>query len=128
MLPAELVSMDKSEARQRAQYLLSRVDLGDRENTFPDRLSGGEQQRVAIARALMLEPAVILADEPTGNLDRVTGDRVMTLLNKLRMESNSTLVLVTHSHHIAAQADRALTIASGRLEPLGAVATQPSSD
>jgi putative ABC transport system ATP-binding protein len=128
LLPADLVSMDKSAAQRRARYLLNRVELRDRDDEFPDRLSGGEQQRVAIARALMLEPDVILADEPTGNLDRSTGDRVMELLNSLRRESSSTLVLVTHSRHIASQADRALTIEDGRLKPLAVAAADPSSD
>lgn len=117
LLPADLIGMEKGQARDRAETLLNRVGLPDRLDDFPDKLSGGEQQRVAIARALMLSPSIILADEPTGNLDRATGDRILTLLTQLVSENNTTLILVTHSRHIASQADRALTLVDGRLEP-----------
>jgi putative ABC transport system ATP-binding protein len=117
LLPADLVAMEKGEARDRAENLLDRVGFPDRADDFPDKLSGGEQQRVAIARALMLSPSIILADEPTGNLDRATGDRILALLTRLVSESDATLILVSHSHHIAAQADRALTLQDGRLRP-----------
>jgi putative ABC transport system ATP-binding protein len=128
LLPADLVSMEKGEAQEKAQFLLGRVGLPDRLNDFPDKLSGGEQQRVAIARALMLSPSIILADEPTGNLDRRTGDLILTLLTRLVSESDATLILVTHSRHIAAQADRALTLQYGRLESLDTPVPQSQED
>jgi putative ABC transport system ATP-binding protein len=115
LLPADIIGLGKDLAAARAAELLEQVGLQDRWNDFPDKLSGGEQQRVAIARALLLSPSVILADEPTGNLDRSTGEEVMGLLTNLLGELGSTLILVTHSHRIAAQADRTLTLRDGRL-------------
>ena len=99
----------------RAHDLLARIGLEGRANDFPDELSGGEQQRVAIARAVVLKPDVLLADEPTGNLDRNTGEEVMRLINQLRIELGTLLILVTHSHRLAEQADRVLTLEDGRL-------------
>jgi putative ABC transport system ATP-binding protein len=116
-LPAELARIDMETAGRRGRELLHQVGLAERAEEFPDRLSGGEQQRVAIARALMREPKIILADEPTGNLDLATGDEVMGLLVELVRQSLSTLVLVTHSYHIAALADRVLTIRECALFP-----------
>ena len=113
LLPAELGG-DKA-ARSRASHLLERVGLADRHNTFPDRLSGGEQQRVAIARALVRDPPLVLADEPTGNLDDATGVAVMDLLDAMTRKAGKTLLLVTHSREVAALADRVFTIEDGHL-------------
>jgi len=115
LLPAELSRQDASQAGDRARDLLDRVGLGGRFFDTPDRLSGGEQQRVALARAVMLKPMVILADEPTGNLDRKTGDVVMDLLDSLRTESETLLIMVTHSHTLAERSDRVLLLENGVL-------------
>jgi putative ABC transport system ATP-binding protein len=112
LLPAELAGQD---AARRATELLDRVGLADRSASYPDRLSGGEQQRVAIARALVRDPRLVLADEPTGNLDDATGASVMGLLDGLTRRAGKTLLLVTHSREVAALADRVLTIEGGRL-------------
>lgn len=109
-LPAELAKVNQKHAEERALALLEKVGLSDRANDFPDRLSGGEQQRVAIARALIQEPKVILADEPTGNLDAAMGDQILDLLLDMARSPDRTLILVTHSHQIATRADRTLTI------------------
>ena len=113
LLPAELGG-DQA-ARSRAGNLLERVGLADRHDTFPDRLSGGEQQRVAIARALVRDPPLVLADEPTGNLDDVTGVAVMDLLDAMTRKAGKTLLLVTHSREVAALADRVFTIEDAHL-------------
>ena len=118
ILPAELADRKTSEIESQGRALLERVGLQDRGREYPDILSGGEQQRVAIARAVLLEPTVILADEPTGNLDRATGTEVLALLNDLRRDFQTTLIMVTHSHSLAEQADRVLIIESGALHPL----------
>jgi putative ABC transport system ATP-binding protein len=115
LLPVELAGRADVGLRKRAEELLNRVGLKGREDDFPDELSGGEQQRVAIARAVVLNPAVLLADEPTGNLDRTSGENVMELINELRIELGTLLILVTHSHRLAAQADRVLMLEDGRL-------------
>lgn len=99
----------------RARELLQLVGLGDRLEHLPDQLSGGEQQRVAIARALINDPGIIFADEPTGNLDRATGDEVMGLLLSLVEESRKTLIVVTHDPELARLGDRVLTLEDGRL-------------
>ncbi|HEY7924162.1 MAG: ABC transporter ATP-binding protein [Burkholderiales bacterium] len=112
LLPAELSGRDEA---RRAAELLERVGLSDRASSFPDRLSGGEQQRVAIARALVCDPRLVLADEPTGNLDDATGATVMGLLDALTRRAGKTLLLATHSREVAALADRVLTIEGGRL-------------
>jgi putative ABC transport system ATP-binding protein len=104
-----------AEIRRRADPLLDAVGLLDRKKAFPDRLSGGEQQRVAIARALVHDPILVLADEPTGNLDEETGRQVMGLLDRLTRQSGKNLILVTHSREIAAYSDRILTLRDGRL-------------
>jgi putative ABC transport system ATP-binding protein len=114
-LPAELAGKGAREANQRARQLLARMGMQDREDDFPDRLSGGEQQRVAIARALIMRPAIVLADEPSGNLDPKTGEEVMSLLQELQDEQGSSLLMVTHSHQLAERADRILTIRDGLL-------------
>jgi putative ABC transport system ATP-binding protein len=118
LLPAELASVRG--ARGRAEELLARVGLEDRARSFPDRLSGGEQQRVAIARALVRDPRLVLADEPTGNLDDATGAAVMDLLDSVTRQAGKTLLLVTHSREVAARADRVLTIEAGGLTPSSA--------
>jgi putative ABC transport system ATP-binding protein len=119
-LPAELAGVSARAAAERARALLAEVGLEGRERSFPDRLSGGEQQRVAIARALVQQPRLLLADEPTGNLDEATGRSVVALLTSLTRARGRTLVLVTHSQEVANDADRVLTIEEGRLVPLEA--------
>lgn len=115
ILPLELAGMDNGDARRRADTLLEAVGLLERKDTFPDRLSGGEQQRVAIARALVHDPVLVLADEPTGNLDEDTGRQVMDLLDRLTRQAGKNLILVTHSNEAAAYADRVLTLRDGKL-------------
>lgn len=115
LLPLELDGRADAAARERAGSLLEEVGLGDRADSFPDRLSGGEQQRVAVARALAGEPALVLADEPTGNLDHETGDAVLDLLERLVRERGVTLLVVTHSTDAAARADRTLSMDDGQL-------------
>lgn len=114
-LPQELGGMARKEAETKAKALLERVGLGNRADTFPDKLSGGEQQRVAIARALAHEPAVILADEPTGNLDEETGQKVLALLLELTRNAGKTLIMATHNPDIVPLADRVARIHEGRL-------------
>lgn len=116
LMTAELAGWKDSEARAQANRLLQQVGLLERANVFPDKLSGGEQQRVAIARALCADAELILADEPTGNLDAETGARILELLTQLAREKNKTLVMVTHSADVAEQADRVLRMEDGKLE------------
>ena len=99
----------------RAKNALDRVGLGDRIKHKPNQLSGGEKQRVAIARALVCNPSILLADEPTGNLDSKTGEGILDLLWRLRQESGTTLVMVTHDQHVATRGERVLEIADGRI-------------
>ena len=113
MLPLELLG--RAGARQLAAEMLRRVGLAERLTHHPRTLSGGEQQRVALARAFVVEPAVLLADEPTGSLDFATGERVMELMFEMNRETGTTLVLVTHDSAIAARCDRQLHIVAGRL-------------
>lgn len=113
MLPMELTG--RGDARRAAHEILQRVGLSAREGHYPRQLSGGEQQRVALARASVTRPAVLFADEPTGNLDTVTGESICQLLFDLNREFNTTLVLVTHDTKLAARCDRILTMAAGRL-------------
>lgn len=114
MLPLELAGIRG--ARAQAQDMLQRVGLGQRLHHYPRLLSGGEQQRVALARAFVVQPALLLADEPTGSLDHATGSAVMELMLALNREQGTTLVLVTHDRSIAAQCERTLTIEAGCLE------------
>jgi putative ABC transport system ATP-binding protein len=114
-LPAELAGTTAAE--RRARELLAKVGLSERTADFPDRLSGGEQQRVAIARALVASPKILLADEPTGNLDDATGRVVMDLLERMTRQAGRTLVIATHSASVAARADRVLVIEDGHLVP-----------
>ena len=114
-LPLELNHVARPHAQERAREVLESVELLDRWNTFPEKLSGGEQQRVALARALVHEPLLILADEPTGNLDEETGAQVMSLLARLTREQDRTLLMVTHSSDAASHADRILRLSHGQL-------------
>ncbi len=113
-LPLELANGDRK-GHRRAEILLDRVGLGDRLDSFPDRLSGGEQQRVAIARALIHDPVLLLADEPTGNLDEGTGDVVLKLLLELSRDAGKTLIMATHDEDIASLADGVYFIERGQL-------------
>ena len=114
-LPAELKGTPLPQAQARARELLAQVGLGERETAFPDRLSGGEQQRVAIARALAHDPLLVLADEPTGNLDEETGAQIMTLLQTLTRQAGKNLVMATHNLDNARLADRVLRMHEGKL-------------
>ena len=112
-LPLELNGIGRSQASDLIGEMLSLVGLADRAAAFPDRLSGGEQQRVAIARALIHRPALVLADEPTGNLDAETGEQILQLLNRLAESLGQTLLTVTHSRRLARSADRIVTLEQG---------------
>jgi len=114
-LPLELNGMPLRAAKEHATALLAEVGLDDRVATFPERLSGGEQQRVAIARALVHDPLLVLADEPTGNLDEETGVHVLALLDKLTRQAGRNMLMVTHSKDNAIYADRILEMQSGQL-------------
>ena len=116
LLPLELNGLTSAEQRGRALRLLDQVGLGDRRASFPERLSGGEQQRLALIRALIHDPWLLLADEPTGNLDAVTGERVLELLLALHRQAKTTIVMATHSQTIADRADRIWTLTDGRLQ------------
>ena len=115
MLPLELAG--RRDARKAAAAMLERVGLSQRLNHYPKVLSGGEQQRVALARAFVVEPAVLLADEPTGSLDFATGETVMDLMFELNRERGTTLVLVTHDRAIAQRCEHRITIEAGRIVP-----------
>ena len=114
LLPLELAGA--RDARARADALLLAVGLGERGHHYPSQLSGGEQQRVALARAFGPKPPILLADEPTGNLDRATGAVVLVTLQELRRETGTTLVLVTHDPEVAGLADRCIHLRDGRIE------------
>ena len=114
-LPLELNRSPRPITRQKSEALLEAVGLLDRWNTFPEKLSGGEQQRVALARALVHDPLLILADEPTGNLDEETGAQMIALLARLTREQNRTLLMVTHSAEAASHADQVLRLSHGQL-------------
>jgi len=114
-LPLELNRVPRPSANKKARELLAAVGLLERWDTFPEKLSGGEQQRVALARALVHDPFLILADEPTGNLDEETGAQMMALLVRLTREQNGTLLIVTHSPEAASNADRVLRLSHGQL-------------
>ena len=113
MLPLELAN--RRDARKAAAEMLVRVGLGERLGHYPKVLSGGEQQRVALARAFVVQPSLLLADEPTGSLDFATGEKVMELMFELNREQGTTLVLVTHDNAIAARCERRITIEAGRV-------------
>ncbi len=113
MLPLELAG--RQDARSQAVELLARVDLAARETHYPKQLSGGEQQRVALARAFAMQPAILFADEPTGNLDSATGKRIIDLLFDLNREHRTTLVLVTHDEQLAARCQRRIHLDGGHI-------------
>lgn len=115
LLPLELAGRSGDAERERALELLDFVGLGNRRRSFPDVLSGGEQQRVAIARALAHDPLLLLADEPTGNLDVETADQVLELLEKAIRETGKTMIMATHSREVAELADRVLRVEDGHL-------------
>jgi putative ABC transport system ATP-binding protein len=113
MLPLEIAGRQR--AREQALAMLDRVGLGGRTGHYPSQLSGGEQQRVAIARALVHQPRLLLADEPTGNLDAATGARIIELLFGLNRDSGSTMIVVTHDESVAARCGRVLRLRDGQL-------------
>ena len=117
MVPLELQGETGERPRRRARELMSRVGLADRMDHYPAQLSGGEQQRVGLARAFSSDPAILLADEPTGNLDDETGSHVASLLQTLNRERGTTLVLVTHDLSLAERADRIVRLRGGTLAP-----------
>jgi putative ABC transport system ATP-binding protein len=114
-LPLELNRVPRPQAHTKVQVVLEAVGLLERWKTFPEKLSGGEQQRVALARALVHDPLLILADEPTGNLDEETGAQMMSLLARLTRERDGTLLIVTHSPEATSHADRILRLSHGQL-------------
>ena len=113
MLPLELAG--QRDARNAARQIIEKVGLGERWSHYPAQLSGGEKQRVAIARAFATEPAVLFADEPTGNLDSRTGENIMELMFELNRDSSTTLILVTHDQKLAERCDRILSLDVGKL-------------
>ncbi len=115
MIPQRIAGMDLAEARRRAERLLDRLGLGARMHHRPGELSGGEQQRTAVARALAAEPAILLADEPTGNLDYRNGELLHDVLAELARDLRMGMVVVTHNHSLADRADRTLLLSQGRL-------------
>ena len=115
MMPMLVARRPPGEAKRHADALLAEMGLGDRGHHRPGALSGGEQQRVAVARALVQSPPALLADEPSGNLDQETGDRLHVLLRRLNQEKGLTLVVVTHNERLAAASDRVLRLEGGRL-------------
>ena len=117
-LPQELAGKSPQACQREALRLLHEVGLKDRQDTFPEKLSGGQQQRVAIARALVQKPQLVLADEPTGNLDEETGKRVLQRLLSLTRDARKTLIMATHNPEIAQQADRVLRVQDGNLTPV----------
>jgi putative ABC transport system ATP-binding protein len=117
-IPLELAGAADAQARARAE--LEAVGLGHRLSHFPAQLSGGEQQRVAVARALAPDPAILVADEPTGNLDETTGRQIMDLVFAMKRERGTTLVLVTHDPSLARRCDRTVSLRSGQVEDVGA--------
>lgn len=115
MLPLELSGKANGSARQEAEAMLVRVGLGHRLHHYPKHLSGGEQQRVALARAFVVRPRILLADEPTGNLDGATGTQIIDLMFEMNEEQGATLILVTHDNGLAERCGRILRLASGHL-------------
>jgi putative ABC transport system ATP-binding protein len=114
-LPLLLSDLNKSERRQHVDSALAMVNLADRMDHYPNELSGGQQQRVAIARALIMDPTLIVADEPTGDLDRFSADEILKLLQRLNTELGKTIVMVTHDPKCAAQARRMIHLEKGVL-------------
>ncbi len=116
-LPQELAGMSHRKAASIARHLLQKVGMADRERSLPDKLSGGEQQRVAICRALVRNPMLVLADEPTGNLDNESGEMVLELLLELTRQAGKTLLMATHNSTVAKRANRVLNLQDGKLVP-----------
>lgn len=114
-LPLRLNGSSRKEAEKRANAMLARVGLGGRVNHRPDEVSGGERQRIAIARALIFKPPVLLADEPTGNLDSITGQEILNLLDELHGEFNMTILMVTHNDEAAQHCDRVIRLRDGKV-------------
>jgi lipoprotein-releasing system ATP-binding protein len=125
MLPLLIAGEDDPKARSRAEELLAAVGLAGRMSHRPAALSGGEQQRAAVARALAADPVLVLADEPSGNLDTANSERLHQLFARLSREFETALVVVTHNRHLAARADRVLSLEGGRLVPLASVESMP---
>jgi putative ABC transport system ATP-binding protein len=115
-MPLIYAGVEKRQRRQRARALLEEFGLADRLYHLPSQLSGGQQQRVAIARALVNRPAILLADEPTGNLDTASGEEVMDILEDLNRNEGATVIAITHEHEVAARAQRMLTLRDGMLD------------
>jgi putative ABC transport system ATP-binding protein len=115
IVPAEILGLKREEIRKRAEQILEEVNLAERQLHFPHQLSGGEQQRVAIARAFMNNPALLLCDEPTGNLDTKTGAEIIHLLSEVNNEQNTTLIVVTHDARIAKESNRIIEIVDGQI-------------
>ena len=115
MMPLRIARVSAADARPKAEALLTRVGLGDRLDHRPGMLSGGEQQRVAVSRALVMQPSLLLADEPTGDLDEATADSLHQLLRDMHAESGLTAIIATHNPRLAAQCDRTLRLEGGRL-------------
>jgi putative ABC transport system ATP-binding protein len=116
LLPLDLLRVERGEARERAHHWLEAVGLPNRGGSYPEEMSGGEQQRIALARALIHRPGLVIADEPTGNLDLETARQVLRLLDDLCRREGTTLVMATHSPEVVGVADRVFTIHDGRLE------------
>ncbi|MBA3659162.1 MAG: ABC transporter ATP-binding protein [Gemmatimonadales bacterium] len=125
MMPLLIADVDEAAARSRAEELLAAVGLAGRMSHRPSALSGGEQQRTAVARALAADPLVVLADEPSGNLDQANSERLHQLFGQLAREFETALVVVTHNRSLAARADRVLSLEGGRLVPLASVELMP---
>jgi putative ABC transport system ATP-binding protein len=115
-MPLVYAGVHKAERHERARTMLERMGLGDRLQHLPNQLSGGQQQRVALARALITRPALLLADEPTGNLDSVTSHEILDVLDELNRNEGVTILLITHEREVAARARRTLTMCDGLLE------------
>ncbi len=127
-LPRELAGDSREVTEVAGMRLLERVGLADRRDTFPDKLSGGEQQRVAIARALVHDPMLVLADEPTGNLDDRTGDLVLALLLELTRDAGRTIIMATHNPDVARRADRIIEVHDGQLVEVDSLERPPAGD
>jgi putative ABC transport system ATP-binding protein len=115
-MPLVYAGVGKQERQERAAAMLQRLGLGDRLQHLPSQLSGGQQQRVAVARALVTRPSLLLADEPTGNLDSATSSEILALLDELNRREGLTILLITHEQDVASHARRRLTMRDGRLE------------